>query len=49
MKDIPFQQAIPSLKTGKHTIKFDCQFPEETELTNRFIVKTISKPEIIQK
>ena len=49
LKDIPFQQAIPSLKAGKHTIKFDCQFPEETELTNRFIVKTMSKPEIIQK
>lgn len=46
-KDIPIQQAIPGLKTGKHTIKFDCEFPEDNELTNRFIIKTISNPEII--
>lgn len=48
-KDIPVQQAIPSLKPGKHIIKFDCQFAEEGELTNRFIIKTKSNPEIIQK
>ncbi len=49
IKDIPVQQAIPSLKPGKHIIKFDCQFPEESELTNRFIIKAKSNPEIIQK
>ena len=46
-KDIPIQQAIPGLKTGKHIIKFGCEFPEDNELTNRFIIKTISNPEII--
>jgi len=48
-KDIPIQQAIPKLKTGKHVFKFDCEFPEDNELTNRFIIKTISNPEIILK
>jgi hypothetical protein len=48
-KDISIQQTIPSLISGKHTIKFDCSFPEEGELTNRFIIKTQSKPEIITK
>ncbi|AOW10551.1 hypothetical protein [Flavobacterium gilvum] len=49
VKDIVLKQGIPSLKSGKHSIKFDCQFPEEKELTNRFIIKTISSPEIITK
>jgi hypothetical protein len=48
-KEIPLKQALPSLKTGKHTIKFDCEFTDEKELTNRFIVKTISTAEIIAK
>jgi hypothetical protein len=47
VKDIVLKQPIPTLKSGKHTIKFDCQFPEEKEATNRFIIKTISSPEII--
>jgi hypothetical protein len=49
VKEISLKQTIPSLKSGKHIIKFDCQFPEEKELTNRFIIKTISRPEIISK
>jgi len=48
-KDIPILQAIPKLKIGKHVFKFDCEFPEDIELTNRFIIKTISNPEIILK
>jgi hypothetical protein len=48
-KEIPLSQAIPQLKAGKHIIKFDCVFPEESELVNRFIVKTMSNPEIIRK
>jgi hypothetical protein len=48
-KDIAIQQSIPTLKPGKHTIKFDCEFPGETQLTNRFIIKTMSNPEIIMK
>jgi hypothetical protein len=47
--DIPLQQAIPNLKPGKHTVKFDCQFSEESELSNRFIIKTKSNPEVIKK
>ena len=49
IKDIPLNQAIPQLKTGKHIIKFDCVFPEESDLVNRFIIKTMSIPEIIRK
>ena len=47
-KEIPLSQAIPLLKTGKHIVKFDCTFPEESDLVNRFIIKTISNPEIIR-
>jgi len=47
-KEITLNQTIPTLKSGKHTIKFDCEFPDENELTNRFIIKTISTPEIIK-
>jgi hypothetical protein len=48
VKEIEIKKNIPRLKPGKHVIKFDCQFPNE-ELTNRFIVKTITNPEIIGK
>lgn len=48
-EEVPLKQQIPMLKTGKHTIKFDCEFPDEKELTNRFIIKTISNPEVISK
>ncbi len=47
--EIPLSKTIPMLKTGKHIVKFDCGFPGESELVNRFIIKTISHPEIIQK
>ncbi|WP_316836897.1 hypothetical protein [Pedobacter nutrimenti] len=49
VRDIALKQAIPSLKTGKHVIKFDCEFPEEKELSNRFIVKTLGNAETISK
>ena len=49
IQDIPLNQPIPILKTGRHSIKFDCAFPEESELVNRFIIKTKSNPEIIRK
>lgn len=49
IKDIPISQAIPQLKTGKHILKFDCAFPDESELVNNLIIKTISNPEIIRK
>ena len=49
VKDIILKQSIPTLKTGKHNIKFDCRFPEEKDIINRFIVKTKSSAEIISK
>jgi hypothetical protein len=49
VKEIEIKKNIPSLKPGKHVIKFDCQFPNDAELTNRFIVKTMSNPEIVRK
>jgi hypothetical protein len=49
MKEIPVQQAIPVLKPGRHVVKFDCEFQEDSELTVGFVVKTRSNPEIIQK
>ena len=47
VKDISIQQVIPGLKPGKHTLKFDCKFPDDKVLTTRFIIKTMSNPEII--
>ena len=49
IKDIILPQSIPTLKTGKHIIKFDCRFLEEKDIINRFIVKTKSSAEIISK
>jgi hypothetical protein len=49
VKEIALTKTIPKLTIGKHSIKFDCEFPKDKELTNRFIIKTISKPEIILK
>ncbi|HWR99050.1 MAG TPA: hypothetical protein VN249_00470, partial [Prolixibacteraceae bacterium] len=49
IKDVPLTQAIPQLKTGKHMLKFDCTLPEESDLVNNLIIKTISEPEIIRK
>jgi hypothetical protein len=48
-KDIPILKPIPNLKQGKHTVKYNCEFQPDSELTNRFIIKTMSKPEIIRK
>jgi hypothetical protein len=49
VREIALKQSIPSLKPGKHTIKFDCKFPEATDLKIRFITKTIGSPEVIKK
>lgn len=49
VKQLDLKQSIPNIKTGKHTIKFDCQFPAEQEITNRFIIKTMGSAEIILK
>ena len=46
-KELNVRQPIPALKAGKHTIRMDAQFPEDEELTLRFIVKTKRSPEVI--
>jgi hypothetical protein len=46
IKEMALKLAIPSLQRGKHSIKFDCKFPAEAQLTNRLIIKTKSNPEI---
>jgi len=48
-KEIELKQAVPILKSGNHTLKFDCSFQDENELKIRFIVKTMSSPEVIIK
>jgi hypothetical protein len=48
-REISLTQAIPVLKKGGHTIRFDCEYPAESNITNRFIVKTRSSPESILK
>jgi hypothetical protein len=45
--EISIGQAIPDLKAGKHTIKFDCNFQNGENLKIRFIVKTKSSAEVI--
>jgi hypothetical protein len=47
-KEIQLARPIPNLTSGPHKIKFDCEFPGEEELRIRFIVKTMSSPEIIK-
>lgn len=49
IKEINTKQSIPSLKPGKHVIKYDCQFTADQELHNRFVIKTIRAPETIVK
>jgi len=48
-KEISLDHAVPELPQGKHQLKFDCDFPDDSELKIRFVVKTVSAPEIIQK
>jgi hypothetical protein len=48
-KELAIRQPVPTLKAGKHIIRFDCGFPNESQLTNRFIIKTMSSPEVIPK
>jgi hypothetical protein len=45
--DVTIASDIPKLISGRHKIKFDCIFSAENEVKNRFIVKTISRPEVI--
>jgi hypothetical protein len=49
IRDIPFDHAIPPVKTGKHLLKFDCEFQGESEPAITLVVKTIRNPEIIRK
>ncbi len=46
-QDVEFSQSIPVLTAGKHRIKFNCTFPDNSLLKTRFIIKTISQPELI--
>jgi hypothetical protein len=46
--EISIGQAIPALKTGKHSIKFDCNFQSGENLKIRFIVKSKSNAEVIK-
>jgi hypothetical protein len=48
-KELATKQSIPVLKTGKHSVKFDCQFPSDSELSNRFVIKTMGSYELISK
>jgi hypothetical protein len=48
-KEISMDHAVPELTQGKHQLKFDCDFPDDSQLKIRFVVKTVSAPEIIQK
>jgi len=45
--EIETAQSIPRLARGKHTIRFDCDYPAENNIINRFTIKTRSNPEII--
>jgi len=49
LKELPINQTIPTLKTGMHRLKFDGAFSSEGEVVCTFMIKTISKPEMILK
>ena len=46
-REILLNQPIPELTQGKHTLKFDCEFPDESQLKVRAVFKTKSLPEMI--
>ena len=46
-KEIPLSQPVPELAQGKHTLKFDCEFPEDSQLKIRAVFKTMRLPEVI--
>ncbi len=46
-KELALDHAVPELTQGKHQMKFDCDFQDDSELKIRFVVKTVSAPEII--
>ncbi len=45
-KEIQLIQPVPELTQGKHTLKFDCEFQDESQLKIRAVFKTISLPEV---
>ena len=47
VKELPLTQPVPLLTKGEHYIKFDCEFPDESQLKIRSVFKTMSNPEII--
>jgi hypothetical protein len=48
VKDIALKQNIPSLKKGKHSLKFDCKMPDEMDLQVRCVVKMLGSAEKIE-
>jgi hypothetical protein len=48
-KDIVISKEIPLLTAGIHKIKFGCTFSADKDLASRFVIKTISRPEMIIK
>ncbi|MGC8892454.1 MAG: hypothetical protein ACP5P6_07620 [Candidatus Saccharicenans sp.] len=46
LKTLPLSRPIPQFKKGPHLIRFDCQFPEESNLTARLVIKIKGLPEI---
>jgi len=46
-KEIVLSQPIPELMQGKHTLKFDCEFPDESQLKIRAVFKTRRVAEVI--
>jgi hypothetical protein len=48
-KELPVSKAVPALAKGRNVIKFDCEFPQGDGLKIRFIVKCLSRPEVIAK
>ena len=47
-KEIPLGKPVPELTQGKHSLKFDCEFPDESQLKIRAVFKTMSSPEVIK-
>ena len=47
IKDITLKDKFPVLKTGTHSLKFDCKFPEDLALKVRCVVKMLGVAEDI--
>ena len=46
-REIQLNRPVPALTQGKHNVKFDCEFPDDSQLQIRAVFKSKGLPEVI--